>query len=278
MPAGHYNSRLKAVLSYYDSVISVTPEGDSLVSDETLEGLGTDYSISSSLLYSLAGSLIRVASPLPRSTMPAASAPGPPKNTDVQVDVESRDAGSAGSKRRIHASVDVEIGTGSIADDQTVNKRRRLGNSTSTATQTGQHAGDGTSGEQSGQAQPSEGFVTPQKKYRLTDFAPDPGYFLAGAIAGGVSRTATAPLDRLKVYLLVNTSSCSETAASALKHGRPAAAVQNASRPIRDAVKDLFRNGGIRSFFAGRSPRLPANGIAPHVRALLTAHAIQEMA
>jgi solute carrier family 25 phosphate transporter 23/24/25/41 len=91
----------------------------------------------------------------------------------------------------------------------------------------------------------------PLKKFKLTDFAPDPGYFLAGAIAGGVSRTATAPLDRLKVYLLVNTSISSETAAAAVKQGRPLAAVKNALRPISDAVKDLFRNGGLRSFFAG---------------------------
>ncbi|KAG5922526.1 hypothetical protein E4U42_005438 [Claviceps africana] len=117
MPAGNHDSRLKAVLSFYDSVVSVTPEGDSLVSDETLEGLG---------------------------------------------------------------------------------------------------------------------------------------YFLAGAIAGGVSRTATAPLDRLKVYLLVNTrGGSSGCKVAGVKQGRSAATDKIASRPIRDAVKDLFRNGGVRSFFAG---------------------------
>ena len=31
----------------------------------------------------------------------------------------------------------------------------------------------------------------------------DPKYLLAGAIAGAVSRTATAPFDRLKVYLQI---------------------------------------------------------------------------
>ncbi|PHH82964.1 hypothetical protein CDD82_4182 [Ophiocordyceps australis] len=77
------------------------------------------------------------------------------------------------------------------------------------------------------------------------------GYFLAGAIAGGVSRTATAPLDRLKVYLLVNTRNSSETAATALKQGRPIDAIKNALRPFKDAVRDLYRSGGIRSFFAG---------------------------
>ncbi|UKZ95267.1 uncharacterized protein TrAFT101_010115 [Trichoderma asperellum] len=77
------------------------------------------------------------------------------------------------------------------------------------------------------------------------------GYFLAGAIAGGVSRTATAPLDRLKVYLLVNTNSGAETAIGALKQGRVIDALRNAARPFSDAMKDLYRSGGIRSFFAG---------------------------
>ncbi|KAM4066903.1 mitochondrial carrier protein [Hirsutella rhossiliensis] len=77
------------------------------------------------------------------------------------------------------------------------------------------------------------------------------GYFLAGAIAGGVSRTATAPLDRLKVYLLVKTSAGSETAAAAIKQGRPIAAVKNAARPFGDAVKYLYQSGGVRGFFAG---------------------------
>ncbi|OPB43241.1 calcium dependent mitochondrial carrier protein [Trichoderma guizhouense] len=77
------------------------------------------------------------------------------------------------------------------------------------------------------------------------------GYFLAGAIAGGVSRTATAPLDRLKVYLLVNTNSGAETAVTALKQGRLVDALRNAARPFSDAVKDLYRSGGLRSFFAG---------------------------
>ncbi|KOS19431.1 Calcium-binding mitochondrial carrier SAL1 [Escovopsis weberi] len=76
-------------------------------------------------------------------------------------------------------------------------------------------------------------------------------YFLAGAIAGGVSRTATAPLDRLKVYLLVNTKSAPETALAALQHGRPVGVVRNATRPFGEAIRDLYRSGGFRGFFAG---------------------------
>lgn len=91
----------------------------------------------------------------------------------------------------------------------------------------------------------------PIRSFKLTDFAPHPGYFLAGAIAGGVSRTATAPLDRLKVYLLVNTQNRGETAVAALKRGKPLAALKNAAQPFADAMRDVYRSGGIRGFFAG---------------------------
>ncbi|KAI6350666.1 hypothetical protein MCOR25_010493 [Pyricularia grisea] len=79
------------------------------------------------------------------------------------------------------------------------------------------------------------------------------GYFLAGAIAGGVSRTATAPLDRLKVYLLVNTKArtSAEAAVAAAAKGQPLKAVKNAGHPIAAAITSLYRSGGLRTFFAG---------------------------
>ncbi|KAL2255914.1 hypothetical protein VTK26DRAFT_2486 [Humicola hyalothermophila] len=77
------------------------------------------------------------------------------------------------------------------------------------------------------------------------------GYFLAGAVSGGVSRTATAPLDRLKVYLLVNTKAGTDAAIVAAKNGRPLVALRNASGPIVDAIVNLWKTGGIRTFFAG---------------------------
>lgn len=87
---------------------------------------------------------------------------------------------------------------------------------------------------------------------RLTELLPEPGYFLAGAVSGGVSRTATAPLDRLKVYLLVNTKTPADAALSAAKHGHPLAALRNAGGPILDAVVTLWKTGGFRTFFAGK--------------------------
>ncbi|MBE3049453.1 hypothetical protein IMZ48_44535, partial [Candidatus Bathyarchaeota archaeon] len=70
MPAANSEETFHTILSFY----SLTPEGDSLVSDETLEGLGT----SRSLLYVFFGSIIRLfARPDPgmRSTAPVHAPP-----------------------------------------------------------------------------------------------------------------------------------------------------------------------------------------------------------
>lgn len=83
----------------------------------------------------------------------------------------------------------------------------------------------------------------------LTNF-PDPGYFLAGGMAGLVSRTVTAPLDRLKVYLIAQTGVTQETV-QAVKQGDTIQAVTKASQPLVEASKALWKAGGIRSLFAG---------------------------
>ncbi|EOO00393.1 putative calcium dependent mitochondrial carrier protein [Phaeoacremonium minimum UCRPA7] len=88
-------------------------------------------------------------------------------------------------------------------------------------------------------------------RFKLTQYLPEPGYFVAGALAGGISRTATAPLDRLKVYLLVNTKATTNIAIDAAKHGHPLSAIRKAGRPITSAVMELWKAGGFRTFFAG---------------------------
>ncbi len=84
----------------------------------------------------------------------------------------------------------------------------------------------------------------------LTDLFPSTGYFVAGGAAGVVSRTATAPLDRLKVYLIAQTG-IGDEAVQIAKSGAPVQAAKKAARPLVEAAKSLWRMGGIRSLFAG---------------------------
>lgn len=79
------------------------------------------------------------------------------------------------------------------------------------------------------------------------------GYFLAGGLAGALSRTATAPFDRLKVYLIAQTQTRNmpRNAAEAVVKGEVVKAAKKAAGPIRKAVLALWRAGGVRSFFAG---------------------------
>ena len=89
-----------------------------------------------------------------------------------------------------------------------------------------------------------------RKRIRLTDLAPNVGYFAAGGLAGITSRTATAPLDRLKVYLIAQTGSASE-AVEAAKQAKPIAATKHGASTLWGACKDVWRAGGVRSLFAG---------------------------
>ena len=97
---------------------------------------------------------------------------------------------------------------------------------------------------------PEDSWEEEEDTLSLTDFLPVSGYFIAGGMAGMISRTATAPLDRLKVYLIAQVSP-KNTVDAAVKEGKPIAAVSHFGKNLVDACKELWRAGGIRSLFAG---------------------------
>ncbi|KAK9381016.1 mitochondrial carrier domain-containing protein [Kockiozyma suomiensis] len=77
------------------------------------------------------------------------------------------------------------------------------------------------------------------------------GYFLAGGIAGAISRTATAPFDRLKVYLIAQTGQA-PTVTKALGAGSISQIKASPARsPLVEAARTLWRHGGITNFFVG---------------------------
>lgn len=123
----------------------------------------------------------------------------------------------------------------------------------------------GTSEAAANKQRPSEVADVPetlQHRIRsvLTVCVPDPGYFLAGGLAGVASRTTTAPLDRLKVYLISQTG-VAEEALHAAKKGAAVQATKAGATTFINACKDLWAAGGIRSLFAGmyRLTRSPAS-------------------
>ncbi|EAQ86749.1 hypothetical protein CHGG_08002 [Chaetomium globosum CBS 148.51] len=233
----HDGSPLEAALSFYSSIVMVNPEGDSLVSDDTLEGLGTV----GFLLQTLFGSLLRLANPdlalSPRRPADAGRIfDSQPPEFPYAEQISSLPTEMAASAATIRYGPVVAV-TPQVLTDAAV-KRPIL-----------QYEG----AQQSGAQDIAEVIEEDAEDVtsRLTDLLPEPGYFLAGAVSGGVSRTATAPLDRLKVYLLVNTNTKANIAAAAAKQGRPLAALRSAGGPIIDAVVSLWKAGGMKTFFAG---------------------------
>ncbi|RIA94505.1 mitochondrial carrier domain-containing protein [Glomus cerebriforme] len=85
----------------------------------------------------------------------------------------------------------------------------------------------------------------------------DPKYLLAGAIAGAVSRTATAPFDRLKVYFQIQTASpqlLTNAAKEIIVEGETQVTkrlVSSAYNNFINAIKNLYSSGGLINFFRG---------------------------
>lgn len=85
------------------------------------------------------------------------------------------------------------------------------------------------------------------------------GYFLAGGFAGVVSRTCTAPFDRLKVYLIAQSGQplkktvAEKAAEKAAEIASEAAgtSAKSQSGSLMRAVRHIWSQGGVRSFFVG---------------------------
>ncbi|KAI1780629.1 mitochondrial carrier [Hypoxylon cercidicola] len=236
MPNTDSTTTLRAVFTFYSDILTLNSEGDSVLSEETLHGLGTN------LLYTLLGSILRLASPpeIPPDRVHSSSLSSPfsqrneePKPVPMDIapafgDTVNMNSAVAQSYAQ-PASLTATINANTLAETQ---QAKLL----------------------VAQDIEIESSLSEKKKRSvLIKYIPDPGYFVAGAVAGGISRTATAPLDRLKVYLLVNTTptSSANIALDAAKKGQPLRAIKHAGIPLFTAVNDLYKAGGIRGFFAG---------------------------
>ncbi|CDR42718.1 CYFA0S10e01486g1_1 [Cyberlindnera fabianii] len=94
----------------------------------------------------------------------------------------------------------------------------------------------------------SEGDVTV-----VNEFLKGVGFFLAGGLSGVVSRTCTAPFDRIKVFLIARTDLSStllhKKAELAQQHGK--VPLEKIRSPIIKAATTLYRQGGLRAFYVG---------------------------
>lgn len=233
---------MKAVLSYYTSSVTLNAEGDTSISEDTLEGLGTTLSDHKSIFLSnlsnlLFGAIFKIAEPPTKSSRIGSESSTdttlPPPVNSLSPNLPHTPA----AMEHVHAHF-IE-GTRDVAVN--VSAEEALAPATAQKKEV------------------AEDLASMKKKLLLTEVLPDPGYFAAGAVAGIVSRTSTAPLDRLKVYLIANVGNV-KGSIDAAKKGDAVAAVRHIGQPLIDATKDLWRNGGIRNLFAGKTLQLCSLG------------------
>ncbi|KAI1353205.1 mitochondrial carrier domain-containing protein [Xylaria sp. FL0043] len=249
MPNKDATTTLQTVFTFYSDILTLSSEGDSVMSESSLEGIGT---MTGFLLSVFFGSIIRIAFP---NWRPSGQTPRPPAASESSLSPSHSSYSSSLPESDVHPPSRATDDPGDMNPAALQSCARVSDAGTTTTGSSG--ASDAVRGatladlSTSQDAQIETATRDKVKKSVLMNYVPDPGYFIAGAVAGGVSRTATAPLDRLKVYLLVNTKSHTNIALDAAKKGRPIDAVKNAGRPLLAAISDLYKSGGVRGFFAG---------------------------
>ena len=204
------NASLRAVLSYYSSTATMNQEGDVHINDAT-QGIGRPP-----------GSLHIFIQVLAMRAFPESFAPSLAVALGLLHCQEkySRTLSQPEPKHSPTIKMDVDSALAPDYDPETQSR-----------------------------ALPTEMIAT-QGNPRLTCTANNIGYFAAGGLAGMISRTATAPLDRLKVYLIAQTGK-KQKAVELVKSGSPVKAARHFSGPLVEATKELWRAGGVRSLFAG---------------------------
>ena len=242
MPNPSTSTSLRAVFTFYSDIVTLTSEGDSLVSDDKRHGLGTT---ASSLLKVMFGSIMRLALPEGRDAVASQEPPSSFKSSTPLDSTTSLPPIAAPEETASHRK---PPSTGVVA--QGALRKPTPTTAAPSAPSGGDDGGDDSRGD--GDA---------HQKNTLTKYIPETGYFLAGAAAGGISRTATAPLDRLKVYLLVDTRTTANDTLKAAKKGQPLQALKHGGRTFFLAVSDIWKSGGPRAFFAGMSHHVPSLGV-----------------
>ncbi|KAI1300811.1 mitochondrial carrier domain-containing protein [Xylaria venustula] len=257
MPNTDSTTTLHSVFTFYSDILTLSAEGDSVMSESSLEGLGTTTAFFLSIFF---GSIIRIAFP---NWQPSRQTPTPGAASDSPLSpLPTSHPSSLPESDILPHSPAPERATDDTGDMKpaALQLRARVPD-VETTTTVSSGASSAVRGATLADLSTSQDIQTEDvtrdkvKKSVLINYIPDPGYFIAGAVAGGISRTATAPLDRLKVYLLVNTKSDANVVLDAAKKGRPFLALKNAlknaGRPLIAAISDLYKSGGMRGFFAG---------------------------
>jgi solute carrier family 25 phosphate transporter 23/24/25/41 len=204
------------VLDYYNSTtVSVSPEGDVHVSNDRSSGTGT-FLMFFKLLF---GTMFLVA------------------HTHGK---------SPSSSPLVHSNQSLfKTGSTSSADEAILLKSRTDGTEASLAmTQPAKMLAGEVADSQHSDWSNWEDF-----KPVLIAFVPSTGYFAAGAIAGIASRTATAPIDRLKVYLIAQVKKPEIADINTATHFR---LIKQAYRTTALAFSELWKAGGLRSLYAGQ--------------------------